>query len=43
MSVDLESWVGGIGGDSTLVVLVPCHQDVAIHSPVGAPAVGEIT
>ena len=35
----LQSWVGGVGCNSTLIVLVPSHEDVAIHSPVGAPAV----
>ena len=34
-----EGWVGGITGNSTLVVLVSGHHDVARHPPVGAPAV----
>ena len=35
----LQSGVGGITGNSTLVVLVSNHHDVAIHTPVGSPAV----
>ena len=35
----LQSWVGGISSYATLVVLVPCHENVAIHTPVSAPAV----
>ena len=34
----LETWVGGIAGNSTLVVVVPGHHDVAIHTPTGTPA-----
>ncbi len=26
------------GGNPTLVVAVPAHQDVAVHTPVGPPA-----
>ena len=37
--IQLESRVGGVSGNPTLVILVPRHHDVAIHSPVGAPAV----
>ena len=36
---DLETRVGGVGGYPTLVVLVPGHQNVALHTPVSAPAV----
>ena len=35
----LQNGVGGIGGNATLVVLVPGHQNVATHSPVLPPAV----
>ena len=34
----LQSGVGGISSNATLVVSIPSHHDVAIHSPVGAPA-----
>lgn len=35
----LQGGIGGITGNSTLVVLVSNHHDVAIHTPVGSPAV----
>ncbi len=38
-SVSLHGWIGGITGNPTLVIPVPGHHYVAIHSPVGAPAV----
>ena len=31
--------VAGLGGDSTLVVSVPGHHDVALHTPAGCPGV----
>ena len=34
----LQSRVGSISGNATLVVSVPGHHDVAIHTPVSAPA-----
>ena len=37
----LQSGVRGIGGNSTLVVLVPGHQNIATDSPVLAPAARE--
>ncbi len=39
--VALQGWIGGITGDPALVILVPRHQYVSIHSPVGAPAAWE--
>ena len=34
---ELECRVGGIGGNTALVVLAPGHEDVATHAPVGTP------
>lgn len=38
MDKPLDHWVAGIGGDTTLVFLVPAHLNVAFHSPGLAPA-----
>lgn len=35
----LQSRIGGISGDSTLVVSVTGHHNIATHSPAFAPAV----
>lgn len=35
----LNNGVAGHGGDAAVVVAVPRHHDVALHSPSGAPAV----
>ena len=40
MSDDIRG-VAGIGSNSTLVVLVSAHHNVAIHTPTGTPATGE--
>ncbi len=34
----LQSWVRGISGDTTLVILVPGHLDVTTLPPRGSPA-----
>lgn len=35
----LNHWIAGVGGDTTLIFLVPAHLNVAFHSPGLAPAV----
>ena len=35
----LNDGVGGLSGNTTLVVLVSAHHDVSLHSPASSPAV----
>ena len=35
----LNKWIASACGNSTLVVLVPGHHDVALHSPASPPGV----
>ena len=35
-----DHWVGGLSSDAAVVVPVPRHHDVAVHTPVSAPAGG---
>jgi len=35
----LDHWVASCSGDTTHVVIVTSHHDVALHSPFGTPAV----
>ena len=35
----LNKRIAGTCGNSTLVILVPRHHDVAFHSPVGPPGI----
>ena len=37
--LSLDHWVASLGGDTTHVVIVTSHHDVALHSPFGTPAV----
>ena len=37
----LDNRVAGLGGNSTVVVAVSAHHDVAFHSPTGTPAAKE--
>ena len=39
--MQLHGGVAGILSDATLIVLVACHQDVALFSPVASPAARE--
>ena len=36
---NLDNWVAGLGGNTTLVLLVSAHEDVSALAPVGAPGV----
>ena len=35
-----DHWVGGLSGYAAVVVSVPRHHDVAVHTPASAPAGG---
>ena len=35
----LNKWIASVSGDCTLVVLVPGHHDVTLHSPRCSPGV----
>ena len=36
---DLNKWITGVWRNSTLIVLVPWHHDIALHSPACPPGV----
>lgn len=33
----LDQWIAGLSSDTTHVVAISCHHDVAVHSPAFSP------
>ena len=38
-TTQLHCGVAGLGSNATVVVIIAAHHDVALHAPIGAPAV----